>query len=182
MSSLRAALQVLREEYPHAQQAFLEYEVFDQSGSRRLIGAFGKVWDLLAEALEGGKRDSSGRLNRLLERFALAIVSNLCHERLDEIERLGKKWRVFWWVMFLRNPFKSGRTVQALTRAYDALAVGRDTRQPFADRIKSLQEAFGWLEQAITCVEPYRVYDRLFAWLLCIAAAIASGVVCFVSI
>ena len=103
----KAVRELLMDVYPHAQRAFLQLEVFDHFRSRQLIKRFANTFDLLGDALRNNNRSSLENARSALESLTFDCLYVLCLPSIQAIRKLEQRSRIFWWILFLRNPFKN---------------------------------------------------------------------------
>ena len=160
---IEAALKLVREEYPCAQQAFLECEVFEQLKSRQIIKRFASIFEVISGAVSKDCAEDLQQARQKLRDVTLRIYIWLCSERLREIDKLEQRTKFFWRVLFLHNPFDE-EPIRGLYRlAFDHYAEGIDRSQSYKNRVSALQQCFSTVENALAEIQTHRIYDHIFS-------------------
>lgn len=157
---LEKALALFKEDYPNAQQAFIQLEVFEYLRSRELIRKLGHAFELFAAAVEKDDPRKLDDLQALLHAFTLECLLYVCDMRLREINTIAR-WRKRLWLLFLRDPFKDD-VQQLWDCAQRRYLAGTNESTPLSHRFMNLKKCFQNLERLLAIIQSHRVYDHLF--------------------
>lgn len=157
---LARACRILAQDYPVAQRAFVDIEVFEQLRSRRAIIRLTRVFDLLCSASETEDLRLLDAAEAELREFTLGCRRYLCDSRLIELNRIDRvRWLVT--IFLLRRPF----TDEAIRhyRVAKSEIDGAEAATDFHAREQHYRCAFEALEKTIAVMQPHQFYDRLFS-------------------